>query len=119
MTRTKLLLIVFLGVALGGGIVFEAMKSPDQRAQDERAMKDGTAPFACLRAFKRTAHDPDSVSQAERPPQLRTRGNGTATLEMEVRAKNKLGALVLTRARCELKDAGGQWDVTAVKEVMN
>lgn len=116
MTTTKKYLLAFVGVAVIGGIIAEQNRTPSERAAWDAEASRHHAVQQCERAFKKGTHDPESVELSESGQRFAKSADGTgASVMLQLRAKNKLGAKVLTTVSCDLRRDGEAWTVTNTK----
>lgn len=116
MTRTKTYLLALAGVAVIGGIIAQQNRTPAERSAWDAAASRDHAIQQCVRAFKRNAHDPDSVELSASSQGFALSNDGAnASVTLQLRAKNKLGAKVLTTVSCDLQRQGDVWNVTKAK----
>lgn len=114
--RTKTMLVALAVVAVAAGIVAELNRSPEERAAEDRAADSFHAAHQCMRAFRRDAHDPASVELAEGGGAIKRSADGrAASVTVRIRAKNPMGAIVLTTIRCDLARNGTSWDVKTLQ----
>lgn len=112
MTRTKKYLLALAVVAVVAGIAAEQTRTPAERAAWDAAGDRHHALQQCVRVFKANAHDPGSVELVEEGQSFEPNADKqSARVTFKVRAKNKMGAKVLTLVRCELERQGESWNV--------
>lgn len=111
-SRTKYLLLAFVGVAIAGGIVAEQARSPADRVAWDRAADENHAVQQCFRTAKANAHDPASADLVDGSAVFKGAAAGTAVVVLDLRAKNKIGAKVVSRVSCDLTRSGDSWKVT-------
>lgn len=94
----------------------EASKTPAQKAAEALQREENGARGACMLFIKQQLHDPSSAD-FETSAFTEKKKDGSWTVQRHLRAKNKLGALVLGVYECRVRLSGENWSLLSLKEI--
>lgn len=125
-------IVIVFGVAVGFGIyktgqqhdaadARRAAMTPQQVADEAAAEFDAKLPDAskalCLKALKQSLNDPDSAKFDAGNWSVSTEGNYHYTVLATFRAKNQMGAYVLTDWRCRVVAEGTKVQLLSLQQI--
>ena len=122
----KYLLISILGLVVISVIITSVRES--SMTAEEKTARDvaeahrhriGIAEVTCQMAIEKQAHDPGSIQwlRQERQFEYNNRDHTLATSIQPFRARNAMGASILTGTICLLKRDGDRWEIIKMSKI--
>ena len=112
--------IILIAAAIGinySSSTGSSTPAPSHARQSTPAELDDIARYGCSEFFSKSAHDPGSLEWIGRDAwPVRQLPDGMRDVDMQMRGKNKLGALVLTSKTCRVRQANGQTQLISFRD---
>lgn len=108
---------LFIVAAIGFSMSSSKPTPSPRPAASTPAELDDMARYGCSEFFKQSAHDPASLEWIEQPTwAVRQLPDGMRDVDMQMRGKNKFGALILTSKTCRVRQFDGKVQLVSFRD---